>query len=158
MSAPLTTEQIEAIRAATKNASKGPWRCPPHNWISHVEGPEGEVGSFELIEDAEYIARCDPDTIRSMATELLALREQRLETKDFIENEVGKALTAARAEGRKSGMEMAQQIVLAHREQIGIRTPVMAALEYHPVNNLLSNIAAAIAAALPTTSEKAPTP
>ena len=93
----LTDEQIAAIRDGTEGVTPGPWRRyskSPHVARDTAQpDPHPNVGSVLVAEcgnyqdkelvpfnmerwlaDAAHIARCDPDTIRALATEVLESR------------------------------------------------------------------------------------
>ena len=94
----LTDEQIAAIRDGCEGVTPGPWRRyaqSPHISRDNTRpDPHPGVGSVLIAEcgnyrdrqlvsysmsrwlaDAAHIARCDPDTIRALATEVLESRE-----------------------------------------------------------------------------------
>lgn len=83
----LTDEQIAAIRDGTEGVTPGPWASS--DW-SEDDGPNAfTIGAASNryrvaethegdnpLKDAAHIARCDPDTIRSLATEVLESRAE----------------------------------------------------------------------------------
>jgi hypothetical protein len=100
----LTDEQITALRDGTEGVSPGPW-CLQGAWMPKAKKVRGWLstacrrppsplfalnpfvgGTIEHIANASHIARCDPDTIHAIATEVLETRallasldEERLE-------------------------------------------------------------------------------
>lgn len=97
MTETLTTEQVEEILRGCEGVTPGPWAVsydelgsgPDLRLVAFLEGPDetltgvideepGSMGSPIL----EHIARLDPQTVSSLATELLALRK-RVEWQDI---------------------------------------------------------------------------
>jgi hypothetical protein len=98
----LTDEQIAAIRDGTEGVTPGPWRAMraiDEQWtgtgerrtvpldagfINHLcffatDAPSGAIDEELQIKgwaSTQHIARCDPDTIRTLATEVLESRAE----------------------------------------------------------------------------------
>lgn len=93
----LSDERLREMLAGTEGVTPGPWRwdsgdlragnddfiiCPqnvmggdaPKTWADFL-GSYGEHSEDAAQFNAAHIAACDPDTIRSVLTELLSLRE-----------------------------------------------------------------------------------
>lgn len=108
----LTDEQIAAIRDGTEGVTPGPWqalRSDPAegvncHWIKAQPSPALRGFSKEIayvggtyyadgpdVRDAAHIARCDPDTIRAFATEVLEIRAE-IAAKDARIAELERAL------------------------------------------------------------------
>lgn len=94
MTAPISAERLEELLAGTVGATRGPWtkclhvfpvrdahiRAEIHgcNICDVIEGTEssrGRVSRAEMQANATHIANCDPETIASLITELLSLRQ-----------------------------------------------------------------------------------
>ncbi len=86
MSDTVSNERLRAILAGCEGVTPGPWKVDrgglnvaPFNVIS-PQG-EAELGTYSVARgvwwetNATFIAACDPDTIRSLVSELLAARE-----------------------------------------------------------------------------------
>lgn len=86
MSTPLTTEQVEEILRGCEGVTPGPWtvfhdtcaQCAKNGTAEYgISGiPGGYHAPFGAKADAAHIARLDPQTVSSLATELLALRKR----------------------------------------------------------------------------------
>ena len=85
---PVSEERLAEMLAGLEGVTPGPWVADqnmPHNRMPRVEGGDqscvcecGNMGSEQdrWEADAAHIARCDPETIRLIITELQALRSQ----------------------------------------------------------------------------------
>lgn len=85
----LSKERLEEILTGTEGVTPGPWsfggtryRMNGGEWQNIIgENSRAFVvvsidpRTLEGLRDGQHIANCDPDTIRSMASELLRLRE-----------------------------------------------------------------------------------
>lgn len=84
----IATEQIEAMIAGLDKLPHGPWFCTVAEGINGTAGLAQVDNGAEMWpviaewHEAEHIARCDPDTMRSILEELLRLR--RAEVSDDI--------------------------------------------------------------------------
>lgn len=88
MSETLTTEQVEELLAGCEGATPGPWG-EGDKWVfaSPRDGNpssalENILRNEEAQANAAHIARLDPQTVASLATELLVLRK-RVEWQDI---------------------------------------------------------------------------
>jgi len=80
----LTDEQVAAIRDGCEGVTPGPWRgVANRDGTLNVLGAtddEGWCSKVALVNSSDkanavHIARCDPDTIRALSTEVLESRE-----------------------------------------------------------------------------------
>jgi len=86
MSDTLTTEQVEEILAGCEGVTPGPWRRHESPQETSVQSdtstvvvvPWGRGGAslHNAHRDAAHLSRLDPQTVSSLATELLALRKR----------------------------------------------------------------------------------
>jgi len=71
----LTNEQLLALRDGCEGVTEGAWRATGGE--VQCDGPsdcDGWVATSSSL-DASHIARCDPDTLRSLSEEVIASRE-----------------------------------------------------------------------------------
>ena len=77
MAGKLTSEHLDHIYAAAKRATAGPWHYARKHDQAPITGPNYEIGSADRgiasqmhAPDAEFVALCDPFTIRALVSEL----------------------------------------------------------------------------------------
>lgn len=129
----LTDEQIAAIRDGTEGATPGPWVLSErsrHNqsidggaWfefcrvVVRMEGDPDDAPAG--LANAAHIARCDPDTIHALATEVLESRAEIAR----LTKERDEAIAALGEWARKAGAAEARVAELE-----GVAVDVMASL------------------------------
>ena len=93
MTTKLTTEQVEEILAGCEGVTPGPWRISGLDADQHIAAPYGDDGiafvsiAWEMRDpELRHIARLDPQTVASLATELLALRKRVEELEGALED------------------------------------------------------------------------
>lgn len=77
----VTGERLEEMLAGLEGVTPGPWvkgrrgeHLPVNGPCHEVGSPTRGIGTSMYAPDACHIARCDPDTMRSILTELIARR------------------------------------------------------------------------------------
>jgi hypothetical protein len=118
----LTLEQIVALRNGTEGVTPGPWALNrkasmvgitnEHGYSRHMfesQWPNDPQGQ----QDTAHIARCDPDTISALATEVLESRA----TIERLERQTGEAITMAMHVEAKLRLESRAEIERLTKER-----------------------------------------
>ena len=66
----MTDAELDALEAAARAATPGPWEISRDDFASYIESRKGTVGEIGDAFDANYIAAASPDKILELITDL----------------------------------------------------------------------------------------